>query len=125
MGKRYLIDTNTLIEFQAKILPIKGHSFVAKTIDEEFNISVINKIEVLGYSSITKKTKDFIALANVFELDNNIVDKTIELRKLYKIKVPDAIIAATALVNGLYLVSRNISDFKNISGLHVIDPWNL
>ena len=57
MGKRYLIDTNALIEFQAKILPINGHAFVAKTIDEEFNISVINKIEVLGYASITKKTR--------------------------------------------------------------------
>ena len=96
MGKRYLIDTNTLIEFQTNKLPAKGHAFVSKTIDESFDISVINKIEILGYPSVTKKTRDFIALANVFELDSKVVDKTIELRKIHKIKIPDAIIAATA-----------------------------
>ncbi len=86
MGKGYLIDTNTIIEFQANKLPAKGHSFVAKTIDESFDISVINKIEILGYASVTKKTKDFIALASVYELDSKVVDRTIELRKHYKIK---------------------------------------
>jgi len=125
MGKGYLIDTNTLIEFQTNKLPAKGSAFVAKTIDESFNISIINKIEMLGYPSVTKKTKDFISLANVFELDSNVVEKTIELRKIHKIKIPDAIIAATALTHGHHLISRNFADFKNIKGLKVIDPWSL
>lgn len=125
MGKRYLMDSNTLIEFQAKKLPANGHAFVSHAIDEEFNISVINRIEVLGYSSVTQETNDFVTLANVFELDKKITDKTIELRKQHKINLPDAIIAATTLVNGLELVSHNISDLKNITGLKVIDPWYL
>jgi predicted nucleic acid-binding protein len=125
MGKRYLIDSNTLIDFQAKKLPANGQSFMSATIDEEFNISVISKIEVLGYPLVEQKTNDFVALANVFELDKNVADKTIELRRQYKIKLPDAIIAATALVSGLELVSHNISDFKNIAELNVIDLWNL
>jgi len=72
MGKRYLIDSNTLIDFQAKKLPANGQSFMSATIDEEFNISVISKIEVLGYPLVEQKTNDFVALANVFELDKNV-----------------------------------------------------
>lgn len=51
MGKRFLIDTNVLIEFTGKMLPDKTHAFISKIIDEEFNISVINKIEVLGHNT--------------------------------------------------------------------------
>jgi hypothetical protein len=58
-------------------------------------------------------------------MDDAIVDKTIEVRSLYKIKLPDAIIAATAIGNGLVLVTRNTKDFKDIEGLEVIDPYGL
>ena len=54
----------------------------------------------------------------------NVVDKTIEICKQHKIKLPDAIIAATALVNNFTLVTRNIDDFKNIAGLKTINPYN-
>ena len=47
--------------------------------------------------------------------------KTIELRKDYKIKLPDALIAATTLVFNFTLVSRNVSDFKKIAGLSCVD----
>ncbi|EMM77923.1 toxin-antitoxin system, toxin component, PIN domain protein [Leptospira santarosai str. 2000030832] len=53
------------------------------------------------------------------------MQETIRLRQAYKIKTPDAIIAATALVHGLTLVSRNVPDFSSISNLNVIDPWKL
>ena len=55
------------------------------------------------------------------DLTNNIVEANIEIRKKHKTKLPDAIIAATALVYGLALISRNTSDFKNMDGLNVID----
>ncbi len=61
--------------------------------------------------------------AKVFDLTNNIVDASIEIRKNNKTKLPDAIIAATALVNDLCLITRNISDFKNIDGLELLNPW--
>jgi hypothetical protein len=40
-------------------------------------------------------------------------------------KTPDAIIAATAIVHGLTLLSRNLKDFTSIQGLMVIDPHTL
>jgi predicted nucleic acid-binding protein len=52
--------------------------------------------------------------------------KTIHLRRTYKkLKLGDAIIAATALVHGFTLVTRNTKDFKNIEGLEVLDPYAL
>jgi hypothetical protein len=47
------------------------------------------------------------------------------LRKKKKTKLPDAIIAATALELGLTLITRNIGDFKNIPNLKSINPWDL
>jgi len=55
----------------------------------------------------------------------DIVSKTIEIRKLRKPKVADAIIAATAIVHGLTLISRNDKDFKNLPGLSFINPFDL
>jgi len=58
-------------------------------------------------------------------LDDAITLKTIDLRKSKKIKLGDAIIAATALVHNLILISRNTADFINIEGLDIIDPHNM
>jgi predicted nucleic acid-binding protein len=70
-------------------------------------------------------TSNFISLATVLHLTPNIVQQTIILRKLYKIKVPDAIIAATAMVNNFTLLSHNLSDFNSIEGLRLIDSYTL
>ncbi|MCX8143252.1 MAG: type II toxin-antitoxin system VapC family toxin [Bacteroidia bacterium] len=126
MGKRYLIDTNIIIYFLSQELPPNSLTFISKIIDYEFNLSVISKIEVLGYPNIKESTVKFIALANVFNIDDRIVDVTIQLRREYlKIKLPDAIIAATALVNNFELITRNTKDFKKIKSLKVIDPFDL
>ncbi|WP_431215143.1 PIN domain-containing protein [Puia sp. P3] len=58
------------------------------------------------------------------ELDKDTKTKTVSLRKGHKIKLPDAIIAATAIVNGLTLLTRNVSDFQAISDLSFINPWD-
>jgi predicted nucleic acid-binding protein len=103
----------------------KAKNLIAQVIDEEINPSVINKIELLGFSKIEQDLIDFVACSIIHSMDEAIVNKTIEVRSLYKIKLPDAVIAATALQNELVLVSRNTKDFKNIQGLEVINPYGL
>lgn len=79
----------------------------------------------------TATEKDLIVLNNfindalVIELEQTIKFKTVEIRKARRIKLPDAIIAATAVVYNLTLLSRNLSDFASINGLKIINPWNM
>lgn len=57
-------------------------------------------------------------------LDDDIIKKTIQLRRTYKkLKLGDAIIAATALVYSFTLITCNTKDFKNIEGLELLDPY--
>jgi len=61
----------------------------------------------------------------VIPLTETIVDKTIEIRKETKVKLPDAIIAATCLVSDLILITHNVNDFKNIPDLIILDPHTI
>lgn len=47
------------------------------------------------------------------------------LRKQKKIKLPDAIIAATVLVHGFTIIARNTKDFQHIAGLNYVNPHEL
>ena len=123
MGKRYLIDSNTLIEFTGRILPEAIYSELSSIIDSDFNISFINKMEVLAHHTADLRWRNLIAKATIFGADDEIIDKAIEIRKNRKIKIPDAIVAATAITNELIVITRNIADFKNIGGLKVENPW--
>lgn len=97
-------------------------------IDNVPNISVITKIEVLRFNTsndVFKTLTNFIDVSNVLDLNELVVDKTISICKVQRIKLPDAIIAATALVYNLKLLTRNTSDFKNVEGIKLINPWDL
>lgn len=59
---------------------------------------------------------------NVIPLSEEIARATWQLRRKIKIKLPDAIIAATALHYGLALVTRNAADFQRVPGLQCLDP---
>lgn len=129
MEKRYLLDSNTVIDYIAQLHPEKARKKLDPIIDFEINTSLITKIEVLSYDPEKDDNfnvlVDFFDAANVFDLDNDIVNKTIQLRQKQKIKLPDAVIAATALTYNLVLISRNVKDFEKINGLQVIDPHKL
>jgi predicted nucleic acid-binding protein len=118
-----LVDTNILIYLSKKQLPFEK---VAAPVDKLF-ISVITYMEVLSYRFSNKAEKQIIEeLCNnlpVIELNKEIVEKVIQIRQYNKIKLPDSIILATALVNKLELVTANISDFSNIhQGLLISNP---
>jgi predicted nucleic acid-binding protein len=82
-------------------------------------------MELLSLQSLKPKDeeviKEFIFDSTVFSLEENIITKTILLRRTNKIKLPDAIIAATAIVHNLQLITHNLKDFKNIPELIVDD----
>ena len=123
MGQRYLLDTNVILDFMGEKLPAKSEVFLSKIIDEQINISAINKIELLGFSKPEQILLDLVSFAEVYYVDDEIIDKTIELRRKYKIKLPDAIIAATAIVCDFILISHNFKDFQKITELCFLDSY--
>ncbi|MBW6537351.1 MAG: type II toxin-antitoxin system VapC family toxin [Mariniphaga sp.] len=118
-----LLDTNILIYLSKKQLAFEK---VASSGNKLF-ISVITYMEVLGYpfSNETEKhiIEELCQYLPVIELDKVIVEKVIQIKQQNKIKLPDAIIVASALVNKFVLITANVSDFSNInSDLEIINP---
>ncbi len=125
MGKGYLLDTNTVIDFSSRRLPASSQKKIAVVIDAQPYISIINKIELLGFSEVPDIIEVFTKKAFVIALDDDIVSQTIALRKKHKIKLADAIIAATALVFDLALITHDIADYKNIKGLQLVNSYEM
>lgn len=125
MGKGYLIDTNVIIDFSANRIPKAGKELLSNCLDDSPIISIVTKIELLGFPIVTPPIVEFVKLSLVIGLTDEIVERTIRIRKVHKIKLPDAIIAATCMVSDLQLLSRNISDFKRIKGLNCVDLFQV
>jgi len=130
MGRqKYLIDTNVAIEYIGETIPEIVLNKLDDIFDEQFYISVINKIELLGFSEITTneelKFSELINAAIVIALNENVVNRTIQIRKKYRTKLPDAIIAATAIENQLTIITRNTKDFDKIEGVEILSPFDL
>lgn len=76
-----------------------------------------------GYRKRSGSPSNFISDTRVIELEQAIKLKTADIRKQHKIKLPDAIIAATAVIYDLTLISHNTKDFQDIAGMATYNPW--
>jgi len=124
---KYLIDTNIVIYYFNGSLSVPAKEKVTEMLTDDFNISIISKMEFLGFSRFDFREKQeaarFISFANVLPLSEAIVARTIQLKQTAKIKLPDAIIGATALSHNLNLVTHNVKDFVGIN-LAISDPFS-
>jgi predicted nucleic acid-binding protein len=123
MGQGYLLDSNVIIDLIGKKLPIQ----TINVIGGNFMLSSdVSRIEVLGFSNSREEEDGFISFFSdlqILSLEEAVIQKAIQIRKQKKIKLGDAIIAATALVHNLKLITRNISDFKAIENLELINSY--
>lgn len=130
MGQGYLLDTNICLYFLNQVLTSGGFGLVSTAIDQgEVALSVVSQIELLGFAFPSQSeqiiTEQFVADMPILSLTDTIVQQIIAIRRKHKIKLPDAMIAATAIEHGFTLVTRNIADFKSIANLALIDPFEL
>ena len=90
-------------------------------------ISTITAMEVLSWpghsDESVEMTTTFLEVFDEIVIDDEIKAVAIKIRRNYRLKLPDAIIAATALHLGLPLVTRNVKDFNNIPELRLINPF--
>ncbi|MBU4486443.1 MAG: PIN domain-containing protein [Candidatus Delongbacteria bacterium] len=119
---KYLFDTNAVINF----ISGKG-DFTFMTSEDSFQMSFITAIEL----SVGCKNRNEDEIITKFKnrsdlvlIDRDLINKTVEIRKNYGLKIPDSIIAATALSENAFLVTSD-KDFinrMNDSGLKILTP---
>jgi predicted nucleic acid-binding protein len=117
-GVNLFVDTNILIDLS------EGKRQVAHYIDgNRIHISIITEIELLGWYKITPSHKELfrnlIDECTVLELSESIKNISIELKQKHKIKLPDAVIAASALSLDIPLLTRDLS-FEKIKSLNLL-----
>jgi predicted nucleic acid-binding protein len=127
MGE-YIIDTNVISGYFSETLSETALDFLGAIIDNVPNLSVITEIEALSWINADKKKekilREFIEDSNILSITPLVVRKCVAIRRSKKIKTPDAIIAATAIVNNLILISSD-ANFMGIQGLQILDPKNI
>jgi hypothetical protein len=90
-------------------------------------VSVITTIEVLGWrghdANSRASAEKLLGCLDEIPLATSVVRQTISLRSSYQIKLPDAVIAATAMTHNLKLMTRNRADFERVAGLSIVNPF--
>jgi len=117
-GIDYLIDTNILIYI------LQGNPKVRYFAEEEeLAISCITEMEILGKYQISMSEKqiraNFLNRCEIIEIDAQIKQLAINIKQQSRMKLPDAIIAATALKNKVFLVTAD-KDFEKIDGVEIV-----
>ena len=117
-----ILDSNILIYAYSEM-----HKHLRSLIwSEDTSVSEISRLEVLGYHGLNELEsqfhKDAFLVLKTFEIDARVLDEAIRLRREYKMKIGDSIVAATALIHGQELYTRNTIDFSKIPDLKVVNP---
>ncbi len=123
-----VVDTNAVVYF---LNQAGGEAFrqrFEQAVRAGAVVSVVTRIEVLGWPGFSDRADALLVAERLLSalceepVTEPIVAATISIRRLHRLKVPDALIAATAQVLGLPLMTHNLSDFKRVPGLVLIDP---
>ena len=120
-GADFVADTNALLYL------LCGNDCMRPYLSKRLGVSVISEMELLSFPQASGQEEENIRSllheCALFPLDNRIKNKAILLRKQYRIKLPDAIIAATAMENALPLLSADKALRKVMElDLHLLEP---
>lgn len=121
----WLYDSNVFIYHLNGQLGESGAELLRTGLLRGGAYSVISRIEVLGFPQPDEQlamADALFARLTPVPVDEAVIVETVRLRRNRKIKIPDALIAASALTRRLPLVTHNLADFRAIDGLTLIDP---
>jgi len=114
-----ILDSNTVIYLSKQLISVDD---IFNDSNDIYAISVITYMEVLGYDFDSKKEKEFIkemlSYLDILYIDEQIANKVIQLKIKNKIKLPDAIICATSIINNATLITNDIR-LQNIDNLRL------
>ena len=115
-GIDFIADTNAVIYL------LEGRECMRGFLDKSLGVSVISAMELLSYPDISSeedaKIREFLGDCETFNISEEVKEQTIQIRRTYKTKLPDSIIAATAVCHGVPLITADTGIYK-ISELKV------
>jgi toxin FitB len=118
-----LIDSNIII-YSARPEYPQIRQFIA---EHNPSVSALSYVEVLGYHQLTEGDRlhfeEFFRHARIIAISTEVIEQAAVLRRQRRMTLGDAIIAATAIVYGLTLVTRNSVDFQWIAELLLLNPF--
>lgn len=118
-----LLDSNIII-YSAQPEHSKLRKLVA---DYSPAVSSLSYLEVLGYHLLTEQSRqyfeEFFKVAEVLPISPEVLAQAVALRQQKRMTLGDAIIAGTALVYKLTLITRNTDDFRWIAELKLFNPF--
>lgn len=117
-GDKIFLDTNVILYL------LNGDETIATFLNKkELYVSFITELELLGFTGITKKEerviREFLDQCKIISMNDHIKEETIRIRKQFKTKLPDSIIAASCLYLGLPFITAD-EEFKKITELALI-----
>ena len=90
-------------------------------------VSALSYLEVLGYHQINDEDKtsfeEFFNASQILPVSQAVIEQGVKLKQIKKMSLGDTIIAATGLVYDLTVVTRNIDDFRWITNLKLLNPF--
>ncbi len=114
-GHKYLLDTNIILYILSGDQTIAGYLH-----QKNLYTSVISEIELMGFKNLNaseeKGIKSFLSQFRIIYIDDAIKNEAITLRKSYGLKIPDCIVAASAITLNLPLISSDKA-FKQVRNL--------
>jgi len=115
-GNSFLLDTNVVLYL------LSGNKTITTILDgTQPYISFITQLELLGYKGISQKdlqvVKEFLKECIIVDITEEIKKHTIAIRQKHKVKLPDSIIAATAmfLEIPLFTADKGLSKISNLT----------
>ena len=134
----YLLDTNVISETIKKSPNIKVINWLSRIDISKIALSVLTLGEIRKgaekLADVQKKQKiiqwleiDLLNgfLGRIISVDARVADKWGYICASTNLPAVDTLIAASALVHNLKLVTRNTKDFENIHGLEILNPWEM
>jgi predicted nucleic acid-binding protein len=93
----------------------------ARTADLEWiGYSAVRRLEILGFAGLNAADelglRNLLAQLSEAPIDDGIIERAVEIRKSVRIKIPDALVVATALIYGAILITRNADGFQKHPG---------
>ena len=116
MADTVLVDSDVLVDH------LRGHRSISERAIASWAYSIVARAELFGGTDAENRVRELLAEGVELGVSREVAERAGKIKRACRIPLPDAIVAATALVNDMTLVTRNAKHFVTVPELHVEIP---